>query len=74
MESFQSNSVPTADSSRAFVSYWWKDVHWVQVNRLGLSLPRKIVARLTDRLDMSRIVDWYVKSQNKQTNKNINKQ
>ena len=49
-------------------------MHWVQVNRLGLSLPRKIVARLTDRLDMSRIVDWYVKSQNKQTNKNINKQ
>ena len=36
------------------VSYWRKCVHEVLVNRLGgLSLPRKIVVRLTDRPDMT---------------------
>ena len=49
--------------SRIVVSYWRKDVHLVKVNRLG-SLPR-----LTDRLSMSTVVDWDVKSQIKQTNK-----
>ena len=39
---------------RAVVSYWRKYVHEVLVNRLGgLSLPRKSVARLTDRPDMT---------------------
>ena len=50
------------DSSRAVVNYWWKDVHLVQVNRSGLSLPRKSVVRLTGRLNMT-IVDWDVKPQ-----------
>ena len=41
---------PSADSRRAVVSYWRKYV----VNRLGgLSLPRKSVARLTDRPNMT---------------------
>ena len=36
------------------MSYWRKYVHEVLVNRLGgLSLPRKSVVRLTDRLDMT---------------------
>ena len=39
-------------------SYWRKYVHEVLVNHLGgLSLPRKSVVRLTDRLDM--ILDVY---------------
>ena len=46
------------DSSRVVVSYWRKDVHEVLVNRLGLSLPRKSVVRITDRLDMTIVVDW----------------
>ena len=58
--------LPTADSSRAVVSYWRKDVHLVLVNCLG-SLPRNIVVRLTDCLDMTIVVDWDVKPQNKQT-------
>ena len=45
---------PSAFSRRAVVSYWRKYVHKVLVNRLGgLSLPRKSVVRLTDRLDMT---------------------
>ena len=32
-----------------------------QVNHLGLSLPRKSVARFTDHLDMIIVVDWDVK-------------
>ena len=35
------------------------------VNHLGLSLPRKSVVRLTDRLGMTIVVDWDVKPQNK---------
>ena len=46
--------VSPADSRGAVVSYWPKCVHEVLVNRLGgLSLPRKSVARLTDRPDMT---------------------
>ena len=42
------------DSRRAVVSYWRKYVHELLVNRLGdLSLPRKSVARLSDRPDMT---------------------
>ena len=45
---------PSAFSRRAVVNYWRKYVHEVLVNRLGgLSLPRKSVVRLTDRLDMT---------------------
>ena len=44
---------PSAFSRRAVVSYWRKYVHEVLVNRLGLSLPRKSVVRLTDRPDMT---------------------
>ena len=40
------------------VSYLRKDVHLV--NRLGLSLPRKSVVRLSDRPDMTVAVDWDV--------------
>ena len=44
----------SAFSRRAVVSYWRKYVHEILVNRLGgLSLPRKSVARLTDRPDMT---------------------
>ena len=44
----------SVDSRRADVIYWRKYVHEVLVNRLGgLSLPRKSVVRLTDRLDMT---------------------
>ena len=44
-------------SRRAVVSYWRKYVHEVLVNRLGLSLSRKSVVRLTDRPDI--IIDVY---------------
>ena len=45
---------PFADLRGAVVSYWRKYVHEVLVNGLGgLSLPRKSVVRLTDRLDMT---------------------
>ena len=37
---FYGHSLPTADSRRAVVRYWWKDVHFLLVKRLGLSLPR----------------------------------
>ena len=44
----------SADSRRAVVSYWRKYVHEVLVNRVGgLSLPRRSVARITDRPDMT---------------------
>ena len=55
---------PTADSSRAVVSYWRQDVHYVLLNRLGLSLPRKSVVRLTDCLDMTIAVNLVFKPQN----------
>ena len=42
----------SADSRGADVRYWRKNVHKVLVKGLGgLSLPRKSVARLTDRPD-----------------------
>ena len=63
---FYGHSLLAADSSRAVGSYWQKDVHLVLVNRLGLSLPRKSVAMLTDCLDMTTVVDWDIKQQNKQ--------
>ena len=49
---------PSADSSRAVVSFWRKYVYKVLVNRLGgLSLSRKSVGKLTDRPDMT--IDVY---------------
>ena len=70
MKHFYGYSLPTADSSWAVVCYWRKDVHLVLVNGLG-SLPRNSVVRLTDRLDMTVVVDWDVQPQIK-TNKKIN--
>ena len=49
-------------------NYWRMDVHEVLVKRLGLSQPRKSGGRLTDRVNMTLVVDWQVKQQNKQTN------
>ena len=63
---YYGHSFPSADSSRAVVNYWRKDVHLVLV-----SLPRNSVVRLTDRLDMTIVVEWDVKPQMKQ-NKNLN--
>ena len=40
---FCGHSLPSTDLSRAFVSYWRKDVHIILVNCLGLSLSRKSV-------------------------------
>ena len=40
----------------------------VLVNRLGLSLPRKGVVRLSDRLDMAIDVDWDLKPQHNNNN------
>ena len=45
-------------------------MHKVPVNRLGVSLPGKSVVRLIVRLDMTIVVDWDVKPQNKQTKQN----
>ena len=52
---YESGALPiSADSRGAVVSYWRKYEHEVLVDRLGgLSLPRKSVARLTDRPDMT---------------------
>ena len=55
-----------ADSSRAVVSYWRKDLHKVLVICLGLSLSRKTVISLTGHLVLTIVVDWDVKQQNKQ--------
>ena len=50
------NSLHTADSSRAVVSSYWRNVvHLVLVNHLG-SLPRNSVVRLTDHLDMTIVI------------------
>ena len=45
-------------------------MHLVLANRLG-SLPSNSVGRLTDRLDMTIVVDWDVKPQIKQTKQNL---
>ena len=54
---FYSHSLPTADLSRAVVSYWQKYGHLVLVNHLG-SLPRNSVDWLTDWLNITVVVDW----------------
>ena len=63
---FYGHSLPSADSSRAVVSYRQKDGHLALVNCLG-SLFRNSVVRLTERLDLTIVVDWDVKPQNKHT-------
>ena len=45
---FYGHSPSSADSRRAVVSYWQKNVHELLVNCLG-GLPRNSVARVTDR-------------------------
>ena len=52
-----------ADSSMVVASYR-KDVDFVLVNRLG-SLHRNSVDRLTDRLNITMVVDWAIKPQHK---------
>ena len=52
---FYGYSLHTADSSRAVVSYWRKDVHLVLVNRLG-SLSRNRAVRLIDRLHITKVL------------------
>ena len=63
----------SADSRGAVVSYWRKYVHKVLVNRLGLSLPRKSVVRLTDHPDMTSDVycGRHVKQQHHNSMRNI---
>ena len=56
---------PSADPRRAVASYWQMCMHLVLVNCLGgLSLPRKSVVRLTDRLDMTIAVYCGCKTKN----------
>ena len=63
MESFLWPFFPiaSADSSWAVVNYWRNDVHLVLVNHLGI-IPRNSELRLTDRLDMTIVVDSDVKT------------
>ena len=71
---FYDHSLPTADSSRAVVSYWRKDVHLVPYWLTAYRKPAQeqcAVVRLTDHLDMTIVVDWDVKPQIKQININI---
>ena len=63
-------SIHTVNSSREVVRYWRKDVHLVLAKCLG-SISRKSIVRLTDRLDMTIVVDWDVKPQIKHINKQI---
>ena len=65
---FYGHSFPSADSSRAVVNYWQKNVHLVLVNHLG-SLPRNSELRLNDLLDMTIAVVCDVKPQIKQNKK-----
>ena len=48
MKNFYGHSPSSADSRRAVVSYWRKNVHQVLVNWLG-GFPRNSVVRVTDR-------------------------
>ena len=64
--------MPNCHVSNVFITKPWlkygsSDVLWVLVDHLGLSLPRKSVVRLTDRLDMTIDVDWDVKPQHNKT-------
>ena len=57
---------PPGDSRRVVVSYKWKYVQEVLVNRLVELAPGKSVIRWTDCLNMTIAVDWDVKNQIKQ--------
>ena len=61
--------LPTADSRRVIVSYQWKYVHKVLVNPFVKLTQEKSVGRWIDRPDMTIAVDWDVKDQTKQANK-----
>ena len=63
--------LPSADSRRVVVSYKRKYVHKVLVNRLVKLALEESVVRGTDHPDMTIAVDWDVKNQTIQTNKNI---
>ena len=61
---------PSADSKMAAVSYWRRYAQEVLDNRLGgLSLPKKSVVKLTERLGMALMFTVDVKQHN---NNNIN--
>ena len=62
--------LPSSDSRRVVVSYKWKYEHKVLVNHLVKLAQEKNVVRWTDHPDMTIAVDWDVKHQTKQTNKN----
>ena len=70
---FYGHSLPAADRSRAVVSYWWKDLYLVVVNRLG-SLTTNSVIRLTipSRHDPSWRLGRKTTNQTKQIQRNFN--
>ena len=57
----------SADSRRAVVSYKWKYVHEVLVNRSVKLAKEKCVVRWTDRPGMTIAVDWDLKYQTRHT-------
>ena len=63
--------LPSADSRRVVVSYKWKYVHEVLVNRLVKLAQEKSMVRWTDRTDMTIAVGWDVQHQPKQTKKAV---
>ena len=64
---FYSHSFPSADSSRAIVSFKQNYVHEVLVNFLVKLAQEKSVVRTTDHLNLTIADDWDVKPQpNKQ--------
>ena len=64
---FYIHSLPSADSRKEFVSYFWKNVHWVLL--VGLSLPRNSVVRLTDCPDMTIAGSLDIEQQHNNTTK-----
>ena len=68
-KSFYGHSPSTVYLYRTVVSNWLKELHLVVVKRLGLSLSRISVIRLTDLIGMTIVVERDVKQQNKLTNK-----
>ena len=57
---FYGHSPPSADLRKAVVSYNQKYVHRVLAKLSVLSLPRKSVVKLTDRLGITIAIDWDV--------------
>ena len=56
-----------SDSIRIVFTYWQKNGHLVLVKHIG-SLPRNSVDMLTDRLDLTLVVDCTIRPQHRQTN------